>query len=105
MNIIKIVVDELPDECVECKFQKVRPINLGIATYCLLNGKMTHKINKRPAWCPLVVEDEVTFEEFCKWKRSKNPDWYWQTECLDWFDDIPREYCSCGKRIKYVEVE
>jgi len=53
----------------------------------------------------LEAELELLREPECIWTRSETSQWYWKTECGDWFDDGSYAYCSCGKRIKYVEVE
>jgi len=107
MNFAKIEVDKLPENCFHgnCIFPRYSMSQITEYWECLITEKMIKDDEKCPDWCPLVVEDDVIFEEFCKWKRSENPNWYWQTECGDWFYDRSHTYCSCGKPIKYMEEE
>ena len=53
----------------------------------------------------LEAENELLKEPECEWTRSETPQWYWKTACGDWFDDRGQTYCSCGKRVKYIESE
>ena len=101
MNVIKIVVDELPERCLECLFsQGIIPDNI----YCTITEDKVDEPNTRPLWCPLVVEDE------CVWVLDYHVDtemWNVAPDCCvgEFFRNKPNyKTCpNCGKRIKYVE--
>jgi len=106
MNVIKIVVDELPSTCRMCKFQSVRPVKNGLRMYCSLKDKMVHNLRVRPEWCPLQVE------EVCEWVANKYTASYHtphETMGLRIIVETDREdyqFCpNCGKRIVYREKE
>lgn len=100
MDVKQIIVDELPENCIECEFsQGIIPENL----FCIIaNEKIKcNPCNKRPSWCPLEVE------QVCEWTEDKEgcfmtihetggvaPENHEFTFCPD-----------CGKRIKYIEEE
>jgi hypothetical protein len=77
MNVIKITVDELPNMCIDCKLSLVIP-----------------------DWCPLEVE------EVCEWVLEEYEMCISPHNNGNWCDKDEYQFCpTCGKRIKYVEVE
>ena len=108
MNVIKIVVNELPTNCIDCQFHQI--LDYVGAHHC--TGKprtITHDKHgdlSRPDWCPLQVE------EVCEWVLDYHMDdamWDIAPSCCvgEFSMNKPKyEVCpSCGKRIKYVESE
>ena len=103
MNVIKIVVDE-KDSCDKCLF-----MNAQWTYYCILAKKNIAMPHINPSWCPLVVDD------VCEWHETEVNEhgWrFWMTGCKIKYDSSVQitkgefNFCpSCGKRIKYVEVE
>ena len=100
MNVVKIVVDELPERCRMCKFQSVRPVKNGLRMYCSLKDKMVCNLRVRPSWCPLEVE------EVCEWVLEEYEMCISPHNNGNWCDKDEYQFCpTCGKRIKYVESE
>ena len=109
MNVIKIVVDELPEMCEHCSYGATNKQGDNI---CVSDHNNIRPIDyfddNRPDWCPLVVE------ECCEWKREKEsygekPSPFWVSPHSKYFytalrvDNKPPIFCrECGKRIKYV---
>lgn len=70
MQIIKVIVDEIPDGCWNCDFlHRVdggRDENNRVRYLCVAHGFMrtTFNIaeNSRPSWCPLVRKDLYDME-------------------------------------------
>ena len=57
MNIIKVIVDMLPEYCAECSYREV--VTAQIGEKCRFGW---HKIDDsliRPDWCPLVTHNEA----------------------------------------------
>ncbi len=109
MNVKRIVVDELPSQCLRCKYFRVAYTTLQDMDFCNVADRYidSDDIHTRPDWCPLVVEDN----EVCEWKKHKNYSYFMNphdyTNGFIAVTEINRlDYChDCGKRIKYVEVE
>ena len=114
MNVIKIVVDEIPEYgCDDCTIKRPSVSRGGYdIIICSASCKdvTEHTENAtRPSWCPLVVED------VCEWHETEVNEhgWrFWMTGCKIKYDSSVQitkgefNFCpSCGKRIKYVEVE
>ena len=61
MNVIKVIVDEMPKSCKECKFEAV---TLGNNPYCDLSmSTLDNDRNRtRHDWCPLVTVGEYATE-------------------------------------------
>ena len=123
MNVIKIVVDELPECCGKCKFVKDNYYySLSLNPTCTVSkgDYVIDNPDTRPPWCPLVVE------ECCEWKLVVTK--YPYESVTEWDEDMVCQSCrfivpctvledhlggieeckycpSCGKRIKYVESE
>ena len=111
MNVKQIVVDELPTNCIDCQFHQI--LDYVGAHHC--TGKprtITHDKHgdlSRPSWCPLQVE------EVCEWVLEKTDRGYaafyipkdheQHQDCFTQNADTFKYCPSCGKRIKYVEVE
>ena len=58
MKVIKVIVDELPEYCAECRYREVVTAQRG--EKCRFGW---HKIDDsliRPDWCPLMPKDELT---------------------------------------------
>jgi len=116
MNVLRIVVDEIPEYgCDDCQIRKP---SISISGYDIFmcsavdEDVTEHTQNAtRPARCPLVVE----VPEVCEWIREKtergyaafyipkdheqHPDCYTQ-------DAGEYKFCpNCGKPIKYMEEE
>lgn len=125
MNVKRIIVDE-KDGCVACPFC-VR-VNDYMRDYyeCKVTGrkifdctgmKYREYIEKfeeigTPDWCPLVVDEccewvgvVIEKSEHSKTVEYKNPHMNIKSQ-IDYFNPNEFKYCfTCGKRIKYVEVE
>ena len=58
----KVIVDKLPENCLECKFKVVMLGKLGVIRRCIpMEKDLDFPIpDKRPDWCPLVVEPKLT---------------------------------------------
>ena len=113
MNVIKIVVDELPEMCEHCSYGATNKQGDNI---CVSDHNNIRPIDyfddNRPDWCPLQLE------EVCEWSGEyggydKHGDMLFfarKTGCSDSHIqkvEVPNNiFCpNCGKRIKYVEVE
>ncbi len=60
MNIIKVIVDELPKKCVDCFYHKGDFYSYEFDHWCAVHiGKLRRIINAntRPSWCPLESEE------------------------------------------------
>ena len=109
MNVVKIVVDELPENCNQCRFVKQMSMyNVILQPYCtVVENELTIDGNgSRPSWCPLQLD------EVCEWVLDYRIDYaMWDIApscCVGEFSINKPNYetCpSCGKRINYVEVE
>lgn len=60
MNIKRIVVDELPEGCIDCLFWNNATVNPDYQDdhYICDITLMKIDLNTRPDWCPLVKESE-----------------------------------------------
>ena len=100
MNVVKIVVDELQSACYNCKFFH---INGGFSDECIATSKLLDNydiLHGIPDWCPLQLEEELEWvlEEYEMCISPHNNG--------NWCDKDEYQFCpTCGKRIKYVEVE
>ena len=47
MNVLKVIVDEVPYGCEECYW-------MDYDGYCAFTNKATGEPDERPEWCPLV---------------------------------------------------
>lgn len=56
MKIIKVLVDELPDKCQNCQFER----GGGCAGYGMfpMTIILIEKGNSKPYWCPLRLEHD-----------------------------------------------
>jgi len=109
MDIKRIVVDELPSQCLRCKYFRIAYTTLPDMDFCNVMNKYmdSEDIYTRPSWCPLQVEDE------CVWVREKTDRGYAafyipkdHEQHIDCYtqDAGSYDYCpTCGKTIKYVE--
>jgi len=104
MNVKKIVVDELPNMCIDCKLSFYSRVNEVYICFATKNRIANSKVI--PDWCPLEVE------EVCEWVLDYHMDdamWDIAPSCCvgEFSMNKPKyEVCpSCGKRIKYVESE
>jgi len=109
MQVKMIIVDELPEKCWECDAcQGISPDYF----YCMAKHIDVDAHSTRPDWCPLVVDEccewvgvVIEKSEHSKTVEYKNPHMNIKSQ-IDYFN--PNEfkyYFTCGKRIKYVEVE
>jgi len=121
MNVLKIMVDELPYSCDICWF-------LGFSNndcfrvenyFCEGNNtidsnKITNPYQGRPQWCPLVVEVPEVCEYVGKYGGyDKHGDMIFfsrKTGCShEHYQKIivpDYQFCpNCGKPIKYIESE
>ena len=113
MNVLRIVVNELPESCRACKLHTVIPANFNVQLACFITGTINRTPNTRPTWCPLVVE----VPEVCEWKKheliaplySDETSFSFYEACVDDYNTNIVEdwkFCpSCGKPIKYIESE
>ena len=97
MNVIKIVVDELPEICNLCHFED--SLDYAGCHFCYAARKSISREKNytlsRPSWCPLVADDEV-----CEWKDKVGR----TTACGTTYAEMEIVYCpNCGKRIKYIK--
>ena len=103
MNVVKIVVDELPENCNQCRFVKQMSMyNVILQPYCtVVENELTIDGNgSRPSWCPLQLE------EVCEWEEDDEKQFYYFTDCGSYIDGIGYIYCAhCGKRVKYESEE
>ena len=97
MNVKKIVVDELPNMCIDCKLSFYSRDNEVYICFATKNRIANSQVI--PEACPLEVE------EVCEWV------WEEYEMCIsphnngNWCDKDEYQFCpTCGKRIKYVEV-
>jgi len=110
MNVKKIVVDELPNMCIDCKLSFYSRDNEVYICFATKNRIANSQVI--PDWCPLEVE------EVCEWNGEyggydEHGDMIFfskKTGCSDVHIQkvsVPNNnFCSnCGKRIKYVESE
>jgi len=109
MNVLKIVVDKLPEKCVYCDIPfllcKAMTDNESVSNQILLD------MATRPTWCPLVVE----VQEVCEWKHNKHEGdndfqipQYDNKHGVSWWDSVKHQFVfcpHCGKPIKYIESE
>lgn len=58
MKIIKVVVDELPDNCNGCKYYD------RWLEYCHIVNKGYSDSHIRPDWCPLERDKEIVNQEY-----------------------------------------
>ena len=111
MKTIKIIVDELPSDCDECKFSHdwfddvVSPSGIE-CEWTKTKVVWRVAINHRASDCPLQLD------EVCEWVLDYHiDDAMWDIApscCIGEFSINKPNYetCpSCGKRINYVEVE
>ena len=55
MNILKVIVDEVPEGCGYCKFEKPKADEINAWSECLVYNKvMTYHCYPPPDWCPLM---------------------------------------------------
>ena len=102
MNVVKIVVDEIPIICNLCHFEDI--LDYVGCHFCYASRKAISREKnyslQRPDWCPLQLE------EVCEWEEDDEKQFYHFTDCGSYIDGIGYIYCAhCGKRVKYVEVE
>jgi hypothetical protein len=64
MEVIKVIVDELPKNCVDCWFGQTLSYDPNddfefiYHEYCLVMDKNNYDRSSCPDWCPLVDYDE-----------------------------------------------
>jgi len=100
MNVIKIVVDEMPENCGKCTLSEETERSSMLA--CPFLQSMWYSWEK-PKECPLVVEDvcELVLNDFDGRKMYNSPE-----NCGYHATHPEFIFCpNCGKPIKYVEVE
>jgi hypothetical protein len=99
MNVKRIVVDELPEVCWNCKLY----VWIDAFSFCggMKKAVPPDEVNyERPDWCPLVVE------ECCEWVLEEYEMCISPHNNGNWCDKDEYQFCpTCGKHIKYVEVE
>ena len=102
MEIKRIIVDELPESCYNCRFPEA--FHYATEWKCTITGKYMGDCDKRRHKdCPLDVEKE------CVWVLNVD----YTTSCGEWIDsdiqnmhDCTFGFCpNCGKRIRYKEVK
>lgn len=115
MNVLKIVVDEVPECCDLCWF-----VGYSEGGYSKHNGHFCEGTNavkenkiisvdpykSRPDWCPLVVEEVCEWKEHMKYNTSCDVEFDCEIHYMNLEDDSKIHFCpNCGKPIKYVEEE
>ena len=55
MKVIKVLVDEMPENCKECIYPNWN--SLG-DRYCQAALRIIYDDKKRPDWCPLIKDDD-----------------------------------------------
>lgn len=132
MNVLKIVVDKIPDTgCKGCFYHWNLPMPFKhyVSSHtCTVLSKSIDEddIKNRPSWCPLVVEETCEWKEVTEWTSKIDSEGFWHiaTKC-DWvypedydvniseliLDNVSQfvkqmrfTFCpNCGKRIEYKE--
>lgn len=74
MNVIKVIVDELPKGCNDCPFLVV-----GSRLMCIINREKVadnaYEPMPRPNWCPLIADADLLKQvasPFSKWEESED---------------------------------
>ena len=114
MNVVKIVVDEIPESCRDCKYWKHTTDYYHLHCSAIDRDLDRNYMEIMPSWCPLQLE------EVCEWKKDNdsktriyNIDNYKYVSPHDFdfvysrqLNNSNKQFCpNCGNRIKYVEVE
>lgn len=59
MEILKVIVDDVPERCDVCKLMGYDATNMITKQACLVkDGRQIQHVYTRPDWCPLESEDE-----------------------------------------------
>ena len=65
MKVVKVIVDELPEDCLECDFGCTESYdengdNYNFVYYelCIAVNRKNYNRGNRPDWCPLELESE-----------------------------------------------
>jgi hypothetical protein len=66
IEIIKVIVKELPESCSYCRF-----LDMVYGNECPLNDRVIPDINKRPDWCPLMTHKRLLH----LWRYAETGDW------------------------------
>jgi len=79
MKMIKVIVDEIPSDCLSCMFMGIYTPDKGTdwegwdEHYCDLLGSEVAG-DGRPLWCPLITEHELlkqVVSPFNKWEETE----------------------------------
>ena len=108
MNVVKIVVDEIPIICNLCHFEDI--LDYVGCHFCYASRKAISREKnyslQRPDWCPLQLEEVCEFTlrkiDYAGFKVNQ----YSPTCGGTSINNTIYKYCpSCGKRIKYESEE
>ena len=122
MEIKQIIVDELPNSCLECHLQHIEQYGScnepqqEIEYWCEAYEKEIESfvdIYTRPTWCPLVIENECVWvgiwkhkgkhDECIEYKSPHTPAHY-HTNFSNFKESEKYIYCHvCGRKIRYEE--
>ena len=59
MNILRVIVDEVPENCDVCELSGYDGTNMITRQACIVQwGRQIQAVYTRPDWCPLESEDE-----------------------------------------------
>jgi hypothetical protein len=58
MEVLRVIVDELPEDCKECKFLCQRVKGRSCFWECDAVDKWVDDIDTRPDWCPLITDND-----------------------------------------------
>ena len=114
MNIKKIVVDKVPENCIMCPFAATDFEDDPVCAAIPLEEFLPIDLDSstRPSWCPLETEEVCEWQikpSIAKWHGEPMHDIVKQCDPDSFYsaviDKDKEAKCNCGKRIKYVEVE
>jgi hypothetical protein len=80
MKVIKVIVDELPKNCVDCWFGQTLSYDPNddfefiYYEYCLVMDKDNYDRSSCPDWCPLRTLEQALRDcasPFAKWEESE----------------------------------
>ena len=62
MKVIKVIVDAMPENCVNCPYLEVVTVQIG--EKCSFNWQKIDDSLVRPDWCPLMLESDVVLKTY-----------------------------------------
>jgi hypothetical protein len=62
VKVIKVIVDELPATCNECRFFRAEYSKEDHRSYCQIENYRWQYYDECPKWCPLGIIDVCKYE-------------------------------------------